>query len=232
MGCDIHCYAEKKVNGKWEKVVKAFKNPYYDSDKENTIYGDGYEWNPEFKDSPYSGRNYDLFGILADVRNGRGFAGIPTGEGFNPISESKVLTDDVSEEVKKESDGWNGDGHSHSWFTLKELKDFDWQQKTKIYGVISKAQYEDFKRTGEPPHMYSGEVSGGSIINITNKEMDNLIKNDSFEKEKKYYTRIAWETTYKDAVGGYFFETTLPNLEKLAPPPRNKNSILVRQLVS
>jgi hypothetical protein len=218
MGCDIHSYAEKKVNGKWEMIKKAFPNPYYQEGKENKIDEDGYEWNPQFTDQPYKGRNYDLFGILADVRNGRGFAGIKTGEGFSPIAEPKGLPEDVSPEIKKESDGWNGDGHSHSYFTLKELQDYDWMQTTKSYGTVTLEEYKKFKETKIPPDYYCGGVSGGSVINLTNKEMDKAIAENSFIKGYEYYTRIGWETTYKDAVGKYFFETTMENLKKIAPP--------------
>ena len=75
MGCDIHIFAEIKDSEGWKKVGKVFENPYYDPDRPNKIDDDGYEWNAPLIDEPYSGRNYDLFGILANVRNGSGFAG-------------------------------------------------------------------------------------------------------------------------------------------------------------
>lgn len=134
MGCDIHMFVEKKVNNKWEKLSKKFKYRHYDPTRENKIDEDGYEWNPEFTDSPYSDRNYDLFAILADVRNGRGFAGCYTGEGFNPISEPKGLPKDASNEVKLEFFDWGSDAHSASFFTIKELKDYDWSQQTITHG--------------------------------------------------------------------------------------------------
>jgi hypothetical protein len=82
------------------------------------------------EDWVYNGRNYDLFAILADVRNGYGFAGSYTGEGFKPISEPKDIPSDVSVEVEKASENYGIDGHSHSWFTVKELNDYDWEQET------------------------------------------------------------------------------------------------------
>lgn len=93
MGCDIHGFAEVKRNNKWEKVGDVFKYPYYDEKDEIDKY------NKPLTDSFYSGRNYDLFAILADVRNGYGFAGVKTGEGFNPISEPKGLPEDISNDV-------------------------------------------------------------------------------------------------------------------------------------
>ncbi|HSE46936.1 MAG TPA: hypothetical protein VLA89_16575 [Gemmatimonadales bacterium] len=47
----------------------------------------------------YHDRNYDVFGVLADVRNGTGFAGIDTGEGFVPIDEPRGLPDDLSPQL-------------------------------------------------------------------------------------------------------------------------------------
>jgi hypothetical protein len=50
------------------------------------------------------------------------------------ICVPKGLPKDVSETTKKESDRWNGDGHSHSYFTLFELKEFLEQNPTTTYG--------------------------------------------------------------------------------------------------
>lgn len=62
-------------------------------------------------------RNYDLFGILADVRNGAG---------LEPISEPRGLPKDVAPETKAlyrdECD------YAESWVTLQELYDYDWSQ--------------------------------------------------------------------------------------------------------
>jgi hypothetical protein len=105
MGCDIHIFAEVKIEGKWEVVKeKVFK---------------GYQDEPTSE--PFGFRSYDTFAILANVRNGRGFAGVKTGEGFIPISEPKGLPDDVSEKVKGSAEHWDLDGHSHSYHTLKDL---------------------------------------------------------------------------------------------------------------
>ena len=64
----------------------------------------------------YTNRNYHLFSILAGVRD--------YSENCNKISEPKGLPEDISKITKKEADRWKGDGHSHSYLTLKEIKDF------------------------------------------------------------------------------------------------------------
>jgi hypothetical protein len=217
MGCDIHSYAEIKKDNKWEKLGNVFPNEYYRKEEE----GDGNEWNVPFVDHPYNSRCYNLFAILADVRNGRGFAGIPTGDGFTPISEPKGLPDDVTPEVREESDEWDSDGHSHSWFTLKELQDYNWMQTTKSYGVVDVVTYKKWKETGEPPNNYCGDISGSNVVTVSNEELDMRIKSKLLNNGVDYYTRIEWGTTYKDAVDPYFFDTTMKVLAELSPNPED-----------
>ena len=94
MGCDIHMFAEVKIKRRdnkteWMTVGKVFKDHYYKSNQPTymTTYGDeksesAYEWNNKLSMHPYDSRNYDVFAILADVRNGYGFAGTDTGDDF------------------------------------------------------------------------------------------------------------------------------------------------------
>lgn len=105
MGCDIHLYVEERLNdGKWGCVDYFKTNPFYSDDPLNE---------KEYKHIPiYDGRDYALFATLANVRN--------YGD-ITPISEPRGLPDDVSDIVEKASNDWGDDGHSHSWFTAKEL---------------------------------------------------------------------------------------------------------------
>lgn len=219
MGCGIHCFAEIKRNGKWGKVGKIFKNRYYSEDRESKIDDDGFEWNPEFTSQPYNGRNYDLFAILADVRNGYGFAGIDTGEGFIPIAEPKGLPYDVSKEIKDESDSWSVDGHSHSWFTVKELKDYNWDQTTKKKGVISLAEYSDIKRNSIIPNTYSGSIMGSNIETVDTSVADKILNGEIIDSlvDKRIFVRYIWETAYREQVS-LFLDDTLPVLESLGDP--------------
>lgn len=163
----------------------------------------------------YDGRNYDLFAILANVRNGYGFAGVDTGDGFIPISMPKDLPNDVSTFVKREADHWDGDGHSHSYLTVKELMDYDWNQQTVQRGLVSEKQYEVYKEKGIPD-TYSGDVWGQNIVHISNEQMDGLLEG-TFEREdgKDYYTRVSWGESYIEAVGE-FYTKTIPTLKELA----------------
>lgn len=100
MGCDIHIYREKLVDGQW-------------------LTADN--WKPREHDEGLShdevggGRNYALFYCLAGVR--------PCGSehpfSFTPRGMPIVL----SAEVQRERERWDGDGHSHSFLYLHELEE-------------------------------------------------------------------------------------------------------------
>lgn len=57
-------------------------------------------------------RWYYPFTLMAGVRNY---------SNLTPISEAKGLPKDVTNVVKAISDGWDSDGHSHSWLSADEL---------------------------------------------------------------------------------------------------------------
>lgn len=206
MGCDIHMFAEVKIKRRdkkqeWMTVGKVFKDEYYKKNQPTymSTYGDeksenAYEWNNKLTMHPYDARNYDVFAILADVRNGRGFAGSDTGDGFNPIADPKGVPEDASDYYKKVVDEWAGDGHSHSYFSMEELDAYDWNQTTKHRGWVGPDQYKVFKEKGHP-EMWSGMVMGGDTKHITNKEMDEVLAG-TFVIEGSAYTQVEWEEGY------------------------------------
>lgn len=106
-------YIEQKTirNGnpliiEWISVDEWIHDPYFETSEVRNKY--------------WIDRNYLLFAILANVRNQYN---------IQPISQPKGLPKDVSHEVKKQNDEENGDAHTRSWLTLKELLEYDWQQK-------------------------------------------------------------------------------------------------------
>jgi hypothetical protein len=209
MGCDVHMYAEYKRGSKWVKAGKRFKNGWYSSDRPLSSY------NTPLTDRPYSDRNYDLFGMLADVRNGRGFAGVKTGEGFVPIDIPRGLPKDVTKAIKKMSDRWGCDGHSHSYLYLSELLDYNWNQVSELTGEVSLEEYRVFKRDGHP-QSWCGDITGATIIKVTNEEMDELLNNPP-ENADRYFTRIFWQESYHEAAGS-FFTKTIAALQGLGKP--------------
>ncbi len=125
MGTDITMYAEKRVNGKWEKIGYVFKN----------------DWEDDYTDHPYEGRNYDLFAVLVNVTNYNN---------FNPISKQKGFPNDISEDVKEHF--YDNDWFGCSYLSLKELKEYNWEQDVRTVSVPTtyKECCEDFYKETIP----------------------------------------------------------------------------------
>jgi hypothetical protein len=133
-------------------------------------------WTPELKlhNEPLDSRNYSLFAILADVRNGSGFAGVDTGDRVEPISEPRGIPEDASAEVQKYMGHMGVDGHSHSYHTLRDLKAYDWDAPITYRGYVKALDYIDMKERGwpedktvRPPGEISGGISGSGIVCFT-----------------------------------------------------------------
>ena len=154
-----------------------------------------------------------MFAILADVCNGRGFAGCKTGDGFNIIDEPRGLPNDVSSEVKSQAESWDGDGHSHSWFTLAELESFDWDQTTKHEGWVNYREFVQYIKLGHPTS-WCGGVSGGDIKHVSINEMMEYVKNDTPSEYEHCYTLVSWVEKYRDSVESFLTET-IPKMKAL-----------------
>lgn len=166
MGCDIHLTVEHRVNGVWIN-----DDLTHDVDE----YGNTNVHNrPAYDDRVYSGRNYDLFSILADVRNGYGFAGVDTGEGFKPIAAPKGVPDDASAIYREWVEQWSGDGHSHSYFTVADLMTYDWTQVTTKRGIVGYHELARWKMFGVP-EKWCGGVSGDGITHHDGAEAITVI---------------------------------------------------------
>ena len=175
---------EREKNASLEKEYQSEKKYIYKYESPEVLEG----W-------LYDNRNYDVFGILANVRNGRGFAGVEMETEFIPISEPKDLPFDVSEEVKRESVDWDTDAYNRSYLTLKELLTYDWYgRKTKKNGIVTKEQAKLFRETGETPTIYAAQV---------------------FSSEEDYnYEKIEWEVSYYESARD-FVDEVIPALKKL-----------------
>lgn len=103
MGADIHIYAERRLkDGTWAMCkqynamsVQTFRDLKLAEDQYPRLFHRARE------------RNYNFFAELAGVRG--------------PGPEPKGLPDDVSPLVKEDADGWDVDGHSHSWYSAEEF---------------------------------------------------------------------------------------------------------------
>lgn len=223
MGCDIHFYTEKKIDGTWLPADRWEPNKYAAEEGEPAL-------TVPYEKAFYSGRNYCLFAILADVRNGRGFAGCDTGDGFVPIDSPRGLPDDVTGLVKADSDRWSGDGHSHSWFTVAELLAYDWTQTTKLRGFLSAHEFWRWNRwdrqRGESPTTWSGDVGGDKTRKVAEADMiahlehygSDWAAEDRIKSElASVYCQCEWEQPYYKAGRG-FWSDAIPQLLRLGKP--------------
>lgn len=225
MGCDIHFCVEKKTPRGW------VSKDHWETEKD-----DG-ETTRHLHTSFYSARNYDLFAILADVKNGRGFAGFRTGDGFTPIAKPKGLPADVSAEVKEYSDQWGSDGHSHSWHTVADLLDYNWRMTTTKSGMLDGREFYEWRRwrrgQGLGPESYSAAVFGKDIKEMPLETMlalcsrvDELLEDPILRANeqatidahmKNVVCRVEWEVYYNQ-VAQDFLSETLPKLWRLGSP--------------
>lgn len=240
MGCDIHICLEVKKNGKWEPLVRMIHNKEYNSKRYQRKVKNGehiFEWEkPEIAERIGDGRNYSLFAILADVRNGRGFAGLKTGKGFLPIAFPKGIPEDAHSDTREFLESFDMDGHSHSWHTLRDLYEYDWDMVTVRHGTVSAVQYAVFKINGRP-NSWCVAVSGGLVKNITIEEMEDLYQRnrgfldrlakklkdnftlsvledrtlDGHDDLKSTFTVVQWKSSYREAAGD-FVTHSIPRL--------------------
>lgn len=77
-----------------------------------------YGWTNSGK--PDLGRDYEMFSVLAGVRNSYG---------LKPIAEPRGMAEDACSEFEAWHKQWDSDAHSASWVTLAEMKAFDLNQE-------------------------------------------------------------------------------------------------------
>lgn len=198
MGTDIHCAIEYKLEGHWRALL--VPNPWHIKYPDEEV---------EFRPQLEVPRNYDVFSVLANVRNGYGFAGCPTSRGFPFISDHRGFPDDLSEDVSSIlHDKWGGD-HSDTWVSLPELLAYDWSVPITKVGVVSAKEFRlwDVAIYDKAPREWCNGMTGGGVVNLTNEEMRAMLKGkkweeivamSTFENPKDgpmYYTRLEWQQT-------------------------------------
>ncbi len=70
----------------------------------------------------FGDRNYDLFAMLANLRNGVGFAGRKRGEVLDPIDEPRGIPEDASPEYREEAA--RSESHTFTYYTVEELREY------------------------------------------------------------------------------------------------------------
>lgn len=162
MGCDIHCTWEVRKDGVWENQDEFKEEPWGPS-----VTGREILWK----------RNYRLFAMLANVRNGYGVAGSDTGDGLEPIAEPRGIPEDAAEITKRWAEDL--DGHSRSHHTLAQLLSYDLTRKTTLRGFVNAREFHlwdgHWRNEGESPKSWSSGVWGPKIRKVEEEEMRELL---------------------------------------------------------
>lgn len=173
MGTDIHGVWQKNDGSKWVDIESNYEQD----------------------------RHYQLFAVLADVRNGYGFAGVVTGEPVVPVSPPRGLPPDFAmrddeegcdvhvvpdlscvdprrrEWVKKYDDPVEKlcevwmGDHSHSYLTGKEMLAWYANAPTVVKTGILSREEYDKWDKHSPPESYCGGISGQKIVVVDDNEI-------------------------------------------------------------
>ena len=128
------------------------------------------------RDSWYSDRNYVVFAVLGNVRNGYGFAGIHTHQPLPYMSDSRRFPDDLSDEGKRWFDV-RGGNHSATWVDLRDVLIFDWEQGVHQTGVLDLPAWAEYRSAPNGlPQSWSGDISGTSVRYVHHAEMDRQLQ--------------------------------------------------------
>ena len=136
MGCDIHFFVEHWTSSndylgprdleddrdhKLSEVLDDVPVSYRWVSADQWQIEDG-EWQIDWDDEYYGGRNYQLFSLLAGVRGD-----------LEPISRKRGIPEDASCGYLYKCKQWEEDAHSHSYYTLDELLQIDWSKYDDLY---------------------------------------------------------------------------------------------------
>lgn len=243
MGTDIHLFTETREPKGW-RLARVEHACTWCPDSRGT-YRSGqkcFECKGTGRALGYSDRNYRVFAMLADVRNGFGFAGVPTHDRMNVIAPQRGIPRDIdpklarylehyeacleadqdepsTEVMEREYGSYSLGDHSCSWLTLRELLDFDWSQVTWHRGTVALEEYRRWRKTTErTPREWSGGVSGGGAVTLT--EGDPRVTDLPERAISNYYVEAFWTETYADSAGS-FYSVFVPALVALRRDPRD-----------
>lgn len=193
MGCDIHLFIEKKTEAGWEHCSAPPTWNHWEMRHEERREG---EW--EFNGNWYSGRNYEMFALLAGVRNSHD---------QKPIAEPRGMPRNASLAVRRESKEWGSDGHSHSHLTLAELEAGLQGAMIRFGGRMPPSTYEAWE--GDFPSEWYASCSG----RVTISEAQYLAGQ---RPEREFDIECSWELPADKAFE--HFSKLLPELRKLGAP--------------
>lgn len=131
MGTDVHAVFQAKKGDGWKTIES--------------------KWDQR--------RHYFLFSWLADVRNGYGFAGVPTYAPIKPIADQRGLPPGFD----PSSDEHDLGDHSFSWLTADEILAAPTPDRVWRTGVVPR-EFFDAWDGHTPPEAWSGDIAGGGVV--------------------------------------------------------------------
>jgi hypothetical protein len=226
MGCDIHMYVERVArNGskKWVHIPDSEgpKHPYYKEglkDADPNASEDDKKRHEQYMNyfnhgSWSTGRNYWLFGLMATVRAYH----------VVPIAEPKGVPKNMSPFVKKEWKDGQGDWHTPSWFTAKELLEAK-DKPIQLRACLSMAKYKEYLQSGKTQVPEDDLMWGRWRIKdeqlISNEEMERRVNLAAFWDGTEYYTDVYYtDPKYTPDLANTLFNSILPRMLEIEPDP-------------
>lgn len=193
MGTDVHSVFQKKTPAGWEDVESKYDE----------------------------GRHYALFAWIGNVRNGFGFAGVPTHDCIEPLSNNRGLPDDfeviddylhpipansfrgsmaeyyVDEDSDPSSDchlNKSMGDHSYSWLSADEILGATPPRILRT-GIIGIKEFRAWDGNSSP-EMWAGGISGPGIM---------VAGSPSEVKDDTTHVRIKWFEDTKESFA-YFID--------------------------
>lgn len=217
MGCDIHIGIQVQApDGTWQHV------PWQRSLYKHEVESGAKPLDPAngvIAPQGFDGRNYDLFGILANVRNGYGFAGTDTGDEWPSIAADRGLPDDADAEHIPEDPRYIDDGeyrdlgdHSFTWVSLDELKAFDWDGVVRAQRGIVEASKDP--GVGNKPSEWCSGISGPDVVVYRSRDEYRFAAKAKM-LPKSPHIKIEWNESARSATGDWAGDV-IPWLESIA----------------
>ena len=196
MGTDIHMTVEVKKNKRWT-VVTGNRMDFYDNYPPHPLH---------------LGRDYYLFGILADIKN-PGVAAISIPRGLPPHSPAvrmhlksimmncKTIYTGPDRELTWLEIGWLGD-HSFSYVHLNELLDYDWDRTDTDFLCLSETDYLEWDKVSTPQYECHHWINSFQKVSIPRKIYD-FVSSDTYQSAGPLERYLYDKCDSNDDVGLY-----------------------------
>lgn len=193
MGTDIHLGVERLHNGKWEPLEDVLPS----HEELMKAYDNCGSEDPEIRRAatellnrmPWH-RNYDLFAMLADVRNGVGFGGYERCERVTPLFAGRGRPEDSCFPELEQM--WLGGYHSYTWCTYAEAMKAPWTRPVVTKGVIPYEHWLRWRLSDNPhPDSWSQGVFGGGVRTVD--EAEAALMKENRDEIEGVYVRSQWE---------------------------------------